>query len=156
MAAIALHRLCRNAVGRDRLGHGRHIATEAALNGDTTWEGLLARANDGDAAAFAQFLTEVSPVLRRLIRSRGRGLPPDQDEDILQDVLLAVHLKRQTWRRDAPVRPWLYAVARYKVLMPFAAGAQRSICRSTISTMSWPPRRRPPPSPPAIPRPCWA
>lgn len=119
MAAMAPDRHCRDAAGRARLWHGRHIATEAALNCDTTWEGLLARANDGDAAAFAQFLTEVSPVLRGLIRSRGRGLPPDQHEDILQEVLLAVHLKRQTWRRDAPVRPWLYAVARYKVIDAF-------------------------------------
>ena len=47
------------------------------------------------------------------------ALPADQHEDILQEVLLAIHLKRQTWRRDAPVRPWLYALARYKVVDAF-------------------------------------
>lgn len=54
-----------------------------------------------------------------MIRRRGDGLPPDQHADILQEVLLAIHLKRQTWRRDAPVRPWLYALARYKVVDAF-------------------------------------
>ena len=89
---------------------------EVRLQQDETWEVLLARANDGDGAAFARFLHAVTPTLRAVIRRRGDGLPPDEHEDILQEVLLAIHLKRQTWRRDAPVRPWLYAVARYKVV----------------------------------------
>ncbi|MCW1919735.1 sigma-70 family RNA polymerase sigma factor [Rhodobacter sp. KR11] len=86
---------------------------------DEAWEVLLARANDGDGAAFARFLQAVTPTLRAVIRRRGDGLPPDQHEDILQEVLLSIHLKRQTWRRDLPVRPWLYAVARYKVVDAF-------------------------------------
>lgn len=92
---------------------------EARLQQDEVWEVLLARANDGDGAAFAQFLHAVMPTLRAVIRRKGYGLPADQQEDILQEVLLAIHLKRQTWRRDAPVRPWLYAVARYKVVDAF-------------------------------------
>lgn len=92
---------------------------EGRLQEDEAWEVLLARANDGDGAAFALFLHAVTPTLRAVIGRRGDGLPPDQHEDILQEVLLAIHLKRQTWRRDAPVRPWLYAVARYKVVDAF-------------------------------------
>lgn len=92
---------------------------EDRLQQDDLWETLLARANDGDGAAFARFLHIVTPTLRAVIRRRGGGLPPDQHEDILQEVLLAIHLKRQTWRRDAPVRPWLYALTRYKVVDAF-------------------------------------
>lgn len=86
---------------------------------DDAWETLLARANAGDGAAFARFLTLVTPALRSVIRGRGAALPPDQHEDILQEVLLAIHLKRMTWRADMPVRPWLYALARYKVVDAF-------------------------------------
>jgi RNA polymerase sigma factor (sigma-70 family) len=89
------------------------------LDRNGTWEDLLARANEGDGKALARFLTEVSPMLRRLIRARGRALPPDQHEDILQEVLFAIHLKRQSWQSGAPVRPWLYAIARYKVVDAF-------------------------------------
>lgn len=92
---------------------------EVDLKQDVVWETLLARANDGDGAAFGRFLLAVTPTLRAVIRRRGEALPADQHEDILQEVLLAIHLKRQTWRRDAPVRPWLYALARYKVVDAF-------------------------------------
>jgi RNA polymerase sigma-70 factor (ECF subfamily) len=89
------------------------------LRQDEVWEVLLARAKAAPSPSFARFLHAVTPTLRTVIRRRGDGLPPDQHEDILQEVLLAIHLKRQTWRRDAPVRPWLYALARYKVVDAF-------------------------------------
>ncbi len=92
---------------------------EAGLDRTEDWETLLARANAGDGAAFGRFLTAVTPTLRAIIRARGAALPPDQHEDILQEVLLAIHLKRQTWRAGTPVRPWLYAVTRYKVVDAF-------------------------------------
>lgn len=92
---------------------------EARLQEQETWETLLTRANNGDGAAFARFLRLVTPTLRAVIRRRGATLPDDQHEDILQEVLLAIHLKRGTWRPDLPVRPWLYALARYKVVDAF-------------------------------------
>lgn len=76
----------------------------------------LLAANAGDSQAYARFLRAVAPILRGIVRARGRSLPPDQHEDIVQDILLAIHLKRQTWDPASPLRPWLYAIARYKVI----------------------------------------
>ena len=90
----------------------------SALEQDSL-ESLLARANAGDAAAFGRFLTRISPVLRGIIRARGRALPEHLHEDILQEVLLALHLKRQSWRAGTPLRPWVYAIARYKIVDAF-------------------------------------
>ncbi|MGP9806360.1 sigma factor [Paracoccus sp. NSM] len=98
---------------------------EARLERDRHWDDLLRRANQGDGAAFLRFLTEVTPALRALIRSRGHGLPPDQHEDVLQEVLLAIHLKRGTWDGASPVRPWLHAVARHKVVDAFRKRGRR-------------------------------
>ena len=83
------------------------------------WAKLLLAANAGDGQAYARFLHAVTPVIRGIVRARGRSFPPDQHEDIVQDVLLGLHLKRHTWRPDHPVRPWVYAIARYKVIDAF-------------------------------------
>ena len=50
---------------------------------------------------------------------------PEACEDIVQEVLLTVHLKRQTWREDSPFRPWLYAVTRHKVIDAFRSRGKR-------------------------------
>ena len=86
---------------------------------ETTLADLLRAANAGDGQAYARFLLAVTPVLRTVVRGRGRVLDRAAQEDVVQDVLLAIHMKRHTWREDAPLKPWLYAVARYKVADAF-------------------------------------
>lgn len=103
--------------------HANH--GERALDHDRIWDDLMQRANQGDGAAFLEFLTVVTPRLRGLIRARGRALPPDLHEDVLQEVLLAIHLKRGSWDGSGPVRFWLYAVARHKVVDAFRRRGQR-------------------------------
>ncbi|MCE5973839.1 sigma-70 family RNA polymerase sigma factor [Sinirhodobacter sp. WL0062] len=83
------------------------------------WSGMMRAANRGDAQAYARLLHAISPVLRGVVRARGRTLPPDQHEDIVQEVLMAIHAKRHTWREDQPIRPWLFAITRYKVADAF-------------------------------------
>src|SRR6202045_3008376 len=71
----------------------------------------------GDSAAYHRLLKAVTPVLRAGARrgvARG-GEPVDQSEDVVQDILLAVHLKRHTWDANAPFAPWLFAIARNKL-----------------------------------------
>ena len=82
-------------------------------------------ANRGDAVAYRQLLQAITPVLRGVVRARGASLGHDTCEDVVQEVLLAIHLKRQTWREDAPLRPWLYAIARHKVADAFRGRGHR-------------------------------
>lgn len=89
------------------------------------WSVLLRAANAGDARAYGRFLQQVTPVLRGIVRARGAALGPETCEDVVQEVLLAIHTKRQSWREDAPVAPWLYAIARHKVVDAFRARGQR-------------------------------
>jgi RNA polymerase sigma-70 factor (ECF subfamily) len=97
----------------------RHMA-------DQDWDALMRAALAGDGAAYARFLRAVSPVLRGVVRARGMAaLGETTCEDIVQEVLLAIHLKRQTWRPEDPIRPWLYAIARHKVADAFRARGSR-------------------------------
>lgn len=89
------------------------------------WVLLLRAANAGDARAYGLFLEAVTPVLRGVIRARGAGLGPEEGDDILQEVLLAIHLKRHTWRDGDPVAPWVYAIARHKVVDAFRRRGRR-------------------------------
>ncbi len=91
---------------------------------DADWSALMRAANGGDTRAYGRLLRLVTPVLRGIVRARGRAFSPEAQEDIVQDVLLAIHLKRHTWREDSPVKPWLYAIARYKVIDAFRARGQ--------------------------------
>ena len=82
------------------------------------WTGLMRLAVSGDDTAYHRLLKAVTPVLRAAAR-RGlarSGQPVDQSEDIVQDILLAVHLKRHTWDAEAPFGPWLFAIARNKLI----------------------------------------
>src|SRR4051812_1497883 len=82
------------------------------------WTGLMRAAIAGDEGAYRRLLGGVAPVLRAMAR-RGlvrAGQPVDQSEDIVQDILLAVHLKRHTWNAEAPFAPWLFAIARNKLI----------------------------------------
>jgi RNA polymerase sigma-70 factor (ECF subfamily) len=82
------------------------------------WTDLMRLAKAGDAAAYQRLLRAIAPVLRAAAR-RGltrAGQPIDQAEDIMQDILLAVHLKRHTWDVKAEFAPWLFAIARNKLI----------------------------------------
>lgn len=82
------------------------------------WAALMRRGNAGDDGAYRQLLGAVTPILRAVAR-RGlarAGQPIDQSEDIVQDTLLAVHLKRHTWDPEALFSPWLFAIARNKLV----------------------------------------
>jgi RNA polymerase sigma-70 factor, ECF subfamily len=86
--------------------------------GEDEWTGLMLSAISGDSAAYHRLLKAITPVLRAAAR-RGlarAGQPVDQSEDIVQEILLAVHLKRHTWDTDAPFAPWLFAIARNKLI----------------------------------------
>ncbi len=94
---------------------------------DNEWTDLMRLANAGDDAAYHRLLKAVTPVLRAAAR-RGlarAGQSADQSEDIVQDILLAVHLKRHTWDESAPFAPWLFAVARNKLIDALRRGGRR-------------------------------
>ena len=85
---------------------------------NSEWSALLRAANAGDARAYQRFLQELAPVLRsfvrRLLTRTSSG--GTEAEDIVQEILLAIHLKRQTWIDTAPVTPWVFTIARHKTI----------------------------------------
>jgi RNA polymerase sigma factor (sigma-70 family) len=75
----------------------------------------MERSLQGDARAYRNLLVELTVGLRNVIRGRARSAGVDA-EDVVQEVLLALHLKRGTWVAGTPVAPWVAAIARNKIV----------------------------------------
>jgi RNA polymerase sigma-70 factor (ECF subfamily) len=75
-------------------------------------------ANRGDSAAYRRVLEALTPLLRHIVRQglRRAGRGPEEAEDVVQETLLAVHLKRHTWDESQPLEPWVRAIARHKLV----------------------------------------
>ncbi len=82
------------------------------------WTAWMRQALDGDQAAYRRLLSAVADRLR--VQMRGRlarwGATDVEPEDVVQETLLAIHLKRHTWDRVERFEPWLAAVARNKLI----------------------------------------
>jgi RNA polymerase sigma-70 factor (ECF subfamily) len=78
---------------------------------------MMRLAKQGDDEAYRRLLGHVSLWLRNVVRrgltSAGRGTA--DSEDIVQETLLAMHLKRDTWDETRSLEPWLRAIALHKL-----------------------------------------
>lgn len=85
---------------------------------------LMQRSLDGDARAYAAFLTAMASHLRAYFRRRMTALP-DEVEDLVQEVLLAMHNQRHTYDPDRLLTPWAHAIAKYKFVDYLRAHGRR-------------------------------
>ena len=69
----------------------------------------------GDAAAYRLLLNDLRRrLLAYLVRRLGAGAA--EAEDLVQDILIAIHTKRATYDPDLPLTAWVYAIARHKLI----------------------------------------
>lgn len=79
---------------------------------------LMLASVGGDAATHRALLGRLSRHLRgyykrHLVRS---GRSAEEAEDLMQEALLAIHVKRHTFDVETLFMPWVHAVARYKLI----------------------------------------
>jgi RNA polymerase sigma-70 factor (ECF subfamily) len=70
---------------------------------------------DGDASSYHFFLNELATHLRSFFRKHLAGLP-EEAEDLVQELLLAIHNQRHTYDVKLQLTAWVYAIARYKLI----------------------------------------
>lgn len=89
------------------------------------WTTQMERSLQGDTRAYEELLASLTAGLRALVRNRARAVGLDA-EDVVQEVLLALHLKRGTWKIGTPVAPWVAAIARNKIVDALRRRGQRT------------------------------
>jgi RNA polymerase sigma-70 factor, ECF subfamily len=76
---------------------------------------LFAQVHSGQASSYGPLLQEIAGLVRRYLRRKLTQQDADV-EDLVQEVLLAIHLKRHTYDLNMPATAWVYAIARYKLI----------------------------------------
>ena len=86
---------------------------------ETELSSLMIRSLKGDTAAYRLLLERIRVVLKayqtRALRKMGIH-DPEACEDLLQEALLAIHVKRHTFDPGQLFTPWMFAIARYKLI----------------------------------------
>ena len=88
------------------------------MTGELELKALMLASLDGDAVSHRTLLDLLSRRLRAYYKGKltraGRGIA--EAEDLVQEALLAIHLKRHTYDVAEPLTPWVHAIARYKLV----------------------------------------
>src|SRR6202047_1449411 len=85
---------------------------------ENDWAVWMRAAMTGDTGGYRQLLVSLARHVRAVARSQCRrlGAPEGEVEDLVQEVLLTIHLKRGTWDQSRPIGPWVAAIARNKLI----------------------------------------
>lgn len=94
---------------------------------ETELRQLMLASLEGDAAAHRALLGRLSGHLRAYFRGKlvRAGRSVSDAEDLVQEAVLAIHLKRHTYDPGEPLTPWVHAIARFK-LIDFLRRTRRS------------------------------
>ena len=82
------------------------------------WATMMRAALAADEVVYRRLLEEIGRAVRPMARGAfSRARVGDADvEDVVQETLLAIHLKRQTWNGGQKMAPWVNAIARHKII----------------------------------------
>src|SRR5260370_7126727 len=79
---------------------------------------LMLASLDGDAASHRALLDQLSRRLRAYYKGKlaaiGRGA--SEAEDLVQDAVLAIHIKRHTYDPPHPLTPWSHSIPPYQLI----------------------------------------
>src|ERR1700740_1296276 len=85
---------------------------------EQSWSDAMRAERRGEAVAYERMLKEVATALRRSLAPRlvRAGIGAHETEDLVQEILIGLHGKRNTWDPARPFLPWLHAISRYKLI----------------------------------------
>jgi len=74
----------------------------------------MAAAQAGDRAAYEALLRDCVPLIKAI--AGRQGVPPDRNDDVVQDVLLTIHRARHTYDPARSFTAWLRVIAERRAI----------------------------------------
>jgi len=68
---------------------------------------------EGDQLAYANLLRETARLLRPFLSKRLSF--ESEIDDLLQEILISIHKARHTYDGKRPYKPWVYAIAKFRL-----------------------------------------
>ena len=93
------------------------------MENEARWAAMMAAAQGGDSAAYAALLRDCLPFIRMVVA--GSGVGAGAVDDVVQDVLLAVHRARHTFDPRYNFTPWLRTVAQRRAIDALRSAGRR-------------------------------
>lgn len=96
----------------------RHRHAMAMRSDEPELRSLMLAGLEGDALAHRKLLIRLSAILRGYFKAQFVRMGKDaaDAEDLVQETLLSVHTHRHTYDRLQLLTPWVYAIARYRLV----------------------------------------
>jgi RNA polymerase sigma-70 factor (ECF subfamily) len=86
---------------------------------------LMIASLHGETAPYRALLGDLRLRLGAYFGRRLRRDPDDVD-DLVQDTLIAIHTRRETYDTSQALTPWVYAIARYKLIDHYRRTGRRA------------------------------
>ena len=99
---------------------------------------LMREAQDGNSDSYTGLLQKVYVMLNYFVNNSFARLGLKNyggQEDVIQDILMGIHLKRSTYDQSQFFLPWMYAIARYKVVDYFRRNKKNVYSSVSLSTL---------------------
>jgi RNA polymerase sigma-70 factor, ECF subfamily len=88
---------------------------------------LFLLAKENNEYAYTALLQEISELLRaylmKIMSPKIRS--KEYAEDLVQDILITIHRKRDLYSPELPFLPWVYAIAKYRFIDSLRADSRK-------------------------------
>lgn len=103
------------------------IVTMTGSLSEETLKMLMLRSLDGDEGAYRHLLHALRRLLTAYFDRRMRAASRGDVEDLVQETLLSLHAKRETYDRARPFTAWFFSIARYKLIDHYRGRGARQL-----------------------------
>ena len=97
--------------------------TKMRTDSEFRWAALMVAGQAGDGVAYGTLLRDCVPLIRAV--AAGAGVTQASLDDVVQEVLLAVHRARHTYDPAYPFTPWLRTIAQRRATDALRSAGRR-------------------------------